>query len=670
MKTRNLIATTLALLLIFSCTLISASASGISGSCGTNATWSYNEQTGSLVISGFGSIDNYEQLTVINGTLGRAEPAPWKQYANRIRSITIGEGITSIGESAFKYCDNLKNLTLPSTLTRIENYAFARCGALDRIVIPASVQYIGCNAFLGRYEETKPYIYFLGNAPSAKSANGTGRSFSSNTTLYHISSTSGWGSSIWNGYQTKTWNGSDFLDPLFSGTPGSTPDAGGWENNVWTPSQEPSWTLDISNDYGTKVNVSGTKCYSYAYSVVDAVNKLRADQGLPTLIIDDKLMMTAMQRAAECSVYYSHNRPNDTSCLEIFPSATVRGENIAAGQSSPAAVMSDWTNSSGHYANMVNSDYTSIGVGCFYIDGTYYWVQSFTSGQPTTHIKSENTKSIVSVPVSSNHFILRPNNQSIKVKVGETVQIPIQLVNTGHNNSLTTIQAKISDYSSPLIVALSKQSLTVTGKQPGTDFLTIKFENGIRTSYNIIVSSPYSDVSESNWYYEAVNWTTNSSLIDSASPSAFGASLPMSRGMTAELLYRLEGSPIPSWTLLFSDVNSDYAASVNWTASCGLMSGYGNNRFGPDDNLTREQMATILYRYAQYKGIHTTERADISRYSDSVDVSGYALDAMRWANNEGLVTGTSSFTLSPTKNVTKAEAASIFMRFCEKFNIK
>lgn len=667
MKNHKIITAILTLLFVLNFTLIPASAASVSGTCGESAFWSYDPQTATLTISGTGTMSSYGKITAgSDGSLSKTDEAPWEQYVGSIRSIIIEEGITSIGQSAFKHCYSLENLHLPSTLVLVENYAFSRCGSLDRIVIPASVIYIGCNAFLGRYEETKPYIYFLGDAPTAKSAGGLGRSFSNNTTVYYPNGTSGWGGSSWNGYQAKAWDGSDFLDPLFKGGSESNSEDSNWE----TAPQGPAWSPNVTNNYGETVEVLGTKYYSYAYDVIDAVNALRRQNGLRELDVDDKLMETAMQRAAECSIYYSHTRPNDTSCLDIFPAATVRGENIAAGQNSPAAVVSDWTNSPGHYANMVNSDYTSIGVGCFYIDGHYYWAQSFTNGQAQNHTKSGNVKSAISVPVSDNHFILGSNSSTIVVKIGESVQLPTQLINSGFHNTATTIQVKPSDCSYPSIVTLSGQPVTITGKQPGSGAVTVKFGNGMSTSFYINVTSPYTDVTESNWYYDAVNWSDSRGIIDSANQNTFGASLPMSRGMTAMLLYRLEGSPSNVWSIPFMDVDANYEEPISWAASCGLMSGYGNNRFGPNDTLTREQMAAVLYRYAQYKGIDTARQADISRYSDAKSVSNYAFNPICWANYEGLIVGTSTTTLSPSKTITKAEAAVIFMRFCNRFGIQ
>lgn len=667
MKNHKIIISVLALLLLLNCTFIPASAASNSGACGKNAFWSFDSQTATLTISGTGAIDGYEILIAVNGSYSFTEAAPWKPYASEIKSVVIGEGITSIGESAFCHFDNLESIKLPSTLTMVENFAFARCGHVDRVIIPESVRYIGCNAFLGKHGET-PYIYFLGDAPRAKDQSSSGHSFSKNTTLYYIPGTAGWSGSNWNGYKAELWNGADFIDPLFKDDAGDDfeHDDGGTPG---PPTPEPDWTPDILANRGELVEVRGTKNYSYAYEVIDAVNTLRLQNGLPALNVDDKLMDVAMQRAAECSIYYSHTRPNDTSCLDIFPSATAKGENIAAGQTSPSSVMDDWRNSPGHYANMVDADYTSIGVGCFCIDGHYYWAQSFTNGGATSHIRSDNVQSTISVPVSSNHFILRSNSDPITVKVGETFQLPIQIINSGFHNTPTTIQAEISSCNSPSIVAISEEPLTITGKHTGSGTVTVSFENGLGMTYAISVTLPYDDVPGSSWYYDAVVWADSRKLIENVSQTTFGATLPMSRGMTAELLYRLEGSPAGTWPNRFLDVTSEHTAAINWSASVGFMSGYGDGIFGPEDTLTREQMATILFRYARYKGIDTSPKADISRYSDAMSVNSYALDAIRWANYEGLLVGNSSTTLAPTKKITRAEAAAIFMRFCNKFDV-
>lgn len=140
--------------------------------------------------------------------------------------------------------------------------------------------------------------------------------------------------------------------------------------------------------------------------------------------------------------------------------------------------------------------------------------------------------------------------------------------------------------------------------------------------------------------------------------------------MIVTILYRLEGSPDIEneiWGYPFKDVdaNAYYAEAVYWARMNGIVAGYSDELFGPDDIITREQMATILYRYAQDKGYDTTAKADLSKYADAAQVGSYAVDAIRWANAEGLVNGTSDTTLTPKGSATRAQVAVILTRFCQ-----
>ena len=113
------------------------------------------------------------------------------------------------------------------------------------------------------------------------------------------------------------------------------------------------------------------------------------------------------------------------------------------------------------------------------------------------------------------------------------------------------------------------------------------------------------------------------------------------------------------------DANAYYATAVYWARMNGIVAGYSDELFGPNDTITREQMATILYRYAQHKGYDTTAKADLSRFTDTAQVGSYAVETIRWANAEGLVNGTSATTLSPKGSATRAQVASILTRFCQ-----
>ena len=150
----------------------------------------------------------------------------------------------------------------------------------------------------------------------------------------------------------------------------------------------------------------------------------------------------------------------------------------------------------------------------------------------------------------------------------------------------------------------------------------------------------------------------------------FEPNTPMSRAMLVTVLWRLDGSPAPSDKAPFTDLKQAwYKDAVAWAYENGVVTGTSADKFSPNGNITREQMAAILYRYSEYKGEDTTARADVSAYPDANKVSKYARDAFAWANAEGLITGTTengTTILAPRASATRAQVATILMRFCEK----
>lgn len=185
-------------------------------------------------------------------------------------------------------------------------------------------------------------------------------------------------------------------------------------------------------------------------------------------------------------------------------------------------------------------------------------------------------------------------------------------------------------------------------------------------------SNPFVDVAGGAWYYDAVRYVNENGLMTGTSANTFAPDLTATRSMIVTILYRLEGSPDIEneiWGYPFKDVDANawYATAVYWARMNGIVAGYSDELFGPDDIITREQMATILYRYAQYKGYDTTAKADLSNYTDAAQVGSWAADAIHWANAEGLVSGTSSTTLSPQGSATRSQVAMILTRFCERY---
>ena len=178
----------------------------------------------------------------------------------------------------------------------------------------------------------------------------------------------------------------------------------------------------------------------------------------------------------------------------------------------------------------------------------------------------------------------------------------------------------------------------------------------------------FTDVADTDWFADAVQYVSDNGMMNGTSETTFGPNETTTRGMIVTILYRLEGEPETEATSAFADVAADmyYADAVNWAAANNIVTGYDDTSFGPDDTITREQMAAILYRYAQYKGYDvTTGGMALNEYTDAGQISEYAVPAMQWANENGLITGSTATTIEPQGNALRAEVATILMRFCE-----
>ena len=178
---------------------------------------------------------------------------------------------------------------------------------------------------------------------------------------------------------------------------------------------------------------------------------------------------------------------------------------------------------------------------------------------------------------------------------------------------------------------------------------------------------PFTDVASAAWYGQAAAYVYRQGLMSGTAQDRFSPDLTTNRAMLVTILYRLAGSPAVDGGSAFTDVSGGdwFASGVAWASANGIVTGYGDGRFGPNDPITREQMAAILYRYAGFAGQSTAGRADLSGYTDAGQVSPYAAEAMGWAADRGLITGVSADTLAPGGSATRAQVATILMRFCQ-----
>lgn len=206
------------------------------------------------------------------------------------------------------------------------------------------------------------------------------------------------------------------------------------------------------------------------------------------------------------------------------------------------------------------------------------------------------------------------------------------------------------------------------GKRLASNIATITVVHGTKAEEPWV--NPFRDVTESDWFYDDVRFANQNGLFNGVEKDLFAPEEPMTRGMLVTVLWRLDGETAPKAATTFTDVdaNAYYADAVAWAAESGVVNGIGGSRFDPEGNVTREQIAAILFRYASLKGVDTAARADLTAFPDAEKTSAYAHDALSWAVAAELVKGTkegSTIYLDPQGSATRAQVAAILSRYAQ-----
>lgn len=211
---------------------------------------------------------------------------------------------------------------------------------------------------------------------------------------------------------------------------------------------------------------------------------------------------------------------------------------------------------------------------------------------------------------------------------------------------------------------------------------TVKFVFDYASDYAIIIDNeshesikiPFTDIPDEIWYENAVAYVYKHGLMSGTSVTTFTPDITTSRAMIATILWRMTGSPVVNYAMNYTDVEKGqwYSEAIRWATSEGIVTGYGNNLFGTNDHITREQFATMLWRYAKTQGYDVSigENTNIMSYTDALNVTEYAIPAIQWAVGTGIINGTGDGSiLNPQGEATRAQTAVMLMRFCEKYII-
>ena len=618
---------------------------------------------------------NYEYTVKEDGTLSITKYTKQEAVTTiNIPSTINGKKVTELGRQAFMSA-KADTIVIPNTVTTL-NYGVFSYSTVKEMIIPNSVTNMAISQFLNASNLEKatinanidmlPNATFMGCSSLTKiTLNSKIKKIDLQALVNCVALTD---LSFLNGIEEIGPHAFMYCTSLKNVTiPASVKiiDSNAFDSSV---------KLDLSKtrlvEFGTTskyyavatdITLEGTKNYDYAYQVLDMVNKERKANNLEPLTMDKELLEVAMTRAVELGVYFSHDRPTGLTCFSATPK--MNGENIAAFYSSPKAVMEAWMYSSGHKANILGQAYKSIGIGCFLINGNYCWVQCFGSDNAEKVTKPVNKAGEFMIYVGDNFIKLTTNPENVRLNLnGKTT---IKIFNNGQKCNANCATWTSSDTT---VVAVDKSG-NIQAKKCGVVTITVKL--GLDKKEIVVYVTPYSDVDKSSWYVSAVNYCYNNNIISGTSGTTFSPEMNLTRGMLVTILHRMEGAPYEPGTSKFSDVQNTkeyYYVAVKWATAKNIVSGYENGNFGPNDPITREQLAVMLNKYCRYKGKYKAQVGDLSKFKDGSKVSNFAIWEMKWAVGSGVITGTGEKMLNPQGVVSRAQAAAMLHKYC--INIK
>lgn len=285
-----------------------------------------------------------------------------------LKSIKFGNGLKSTSYQMFRQCTSLTEMDFGSALEKLYAHTFAYCNSLTDITLPSNIKEIGN----GTFGECSSLRSFTSNGLSIIPY----QAFFNDRSLVSLNLNEG----VTTIYRYAFGNCKNLAAVTLPASVNFVA-SHAFDTTTKLTAKNPKLGAFGSNGLRTLeyFSLSGSYSYSKAFEVLNIVNQRRREVGAPDLVMDSSLLETAMQRAIESSVLFSHTRPDGSSCMDL--NALMCGENIAYGNSTPESVMTSWMNSEGHKNNILNASYTTIGIGCVVVDGRYYWAQCFGIGK-------------------------------------------------------------------------------------------------------------------------------------------------------------------------------------------------------------------------------------------------------------------------------------------------
>lgn len=683
-----------------------------SGSCGESLTWSLDGD-GVLTIRGTGEMVDYP-----------AASTPWEGNRWKIKSVVVEPGVTSIGAKAFYYAQNMTTITLPTSVTKIGAGAFSCCSALTSITLPNSVTSIGERAFSycrALTSITLPNrVTSIGEWAFSYCSALTSIALSANITSIGQSAFSGCSSLVQITLPARLREISDNTFTDCSSLQTITIPQGVTSIRYAAFSGCSSLTNITIPDSVTKIVGSAFMGCSSLQQITlpDSLTNLgygvfRDCSSLERIVIPARVIEIPGEAFWGCTNLKSVTLPDDVEIIggdafrdcvnlehitlpdgvrEINGSA-FRGCSSLKSIELPdrvtrinASTFQDCSSlqrvtlsrslqeisesafeGCGQLQRIIIPDQvTSIGAYAFY-NCKALKAAGFAGDAPELGTRAfwmdGEDATVSAIPGLALSYIAGKENWTTPSYSGyPTTLWDCKVFSHWYLDTVTKPTCTAEGYTA--------HTCTVCGDRYRDQIVPAlghQYANGFCIRCGAQDSSQFSDVSANAWYASAVQYAVEHGLMAGVGNNRFGPEEPMTRAMLVTVLWRYAGRP-EAGKNPFTDVPAGqwYTEAVTWAAENGVVSGVGNGRFAPNGNITREQMASILFRYAKLTGLDTSKRGELAGFPDEGQVSSWAREALSWAVGEGIISGTAEggrTILKPQGNATRAQVASILMRF-------
>ena len=612
--------------------------------------------------SAFRGCSSLTELIIPNGVIS-IESAAFLGCSKLSELIIPDSCSISIGISEFADCENLTYFVIPRSVKEIARDAFSDCKSLKYISIPSTVIKLG-NDIFPRCENLSD-IYYEGNAEMWEQLTSGVSGFPMEGVKVHYNATgpSDPGEVIPSSYELsfQTDGGTQFQ--AISKPSGTVidlnsyvPQKAGYVFEGWYSDRKYSAKItSVTLNDNTTVYAKWEKAAPDEYTLTFETNggsKINALPVTANTTVDLSKYVPTKEGYAFAGWYSNSKLTTAVTSLKLTADATVYAKWTPAQYT-----LTFETNGGSKITPFPVTADTAVDLTKYVPTREGYTFAGWYSD-------SKLTSAVTSLKLTADATVYAkwlPAQYTLTFETNGGSKINALSVGAGTTVDLTQYVPVRAGYDFAGWYADRKLTTQVTFLKPTADTTVYaKWEK------EAPVLLPFLDVTKSDWFYEDVAYVYENGLMNGVGEGLFGPEATTTRAMVVTILYRLEGEPTVTGDTPFTDLVAGqyYLDAVAWASTNDIVNGVTSTTFAPNDPITREQMAAILYRYAQYKGMDTTDRGNLGSFADGNTVSPYAVEAMAWANAEGLVNGVENNRLNPTGQAFRSQVAAILHRFC------